>query len=63
VEVDGPIHEQQADSDAARTAFFEAMGLHVLRFSNQQVLQDSEGVISAIAAYAPGSASSSGSLS
>ena len=50
VEVDGPIHEQQAESDAARTAFLETMGLHVLRFSNEQVLEDPEGVISAIAA-------------
>ena len=35
VELDGPIHEEQKDYDAARGALFELRGLLVLRFPNE----------------------------
>lgn len=49
IEVDGPIHEQQQDYDALRTAFLEALGLRVLRFKNEDVFQNIEGVMTVIA--------------
>ncbi len=48
VEVDGPIHEQQAEYDALRQAFIESLGIHVLRFTNDLVLQDMQGVLAQI---------------
>jgi very-short-patch-repair endonuclease len=38
VEIDGPIHEHQQQADANRQAFLESQGLHVLRFTNEQVM-------------------------
>ena len=40
VEVDGPIHEQQEDYDANRDEVLENRGLHVLRFTNEEVMQN-----------------------
>ncbi|HEY3415064.1 MAG TPA: endonuclease domain-containing protein [Armatimonadota bacterium] len=37
VEVDGPIHETQRDSDAQRDAVMESRGLLVLRFTNEDI--------------------------
>lgn len=51
VEVDGPIHdtpEHRAD-DAARQAYLEDLGLRVLRFSNEEVLRQTDAVITEIA--------------
>lgn len=48
VEVDGDSHAFQEEYDAARTAWLEAQGLHVLRFSNQAVIQNMDGVLQAI---------------
>ncbi|MBC7353858.1 MAG: endonuclease domain-containing protein, partial [Thermogutta sp.] len=45
VEVDGPIHESQKEYDAARQAFLESLGYRVLRFTNDRVLNDMEGVV------------------
>jgi len=39
IEVDGAVHEAQADRDAARTATLEAGGYQVLRFRNDDVLR------------------------
>ncbi|MSQ30743.1 MAG: endonuclease domain-containing protein [Dehalococcoidia bacterium] len=50
VEVDGSQH-YTADglaSDAARTAYLEAAGVRVLRFSNRDVLTNAAGVLEAI---------------
>ncbi|WNG42217.1 endonuclease domain-containing protein [Archangium violaceum] len=50
LELDGDGHarpEQQA-RDAARTEFLEAHGLTVLRFSNREVLQETEAVLTRI---------------
>ena len=49
VELDGGIHEQQREEDARRTAYFEAYGYKVLRFRNEEVEEDIEGVLRRIA--------------
>ncbi len=48
IEVDGSEHLQQADQDATRTEFLESQGYRVLRFWNNQVLNDIDGVARAI---------------
>ncbi|MCX7854973.1 MAG: DUF559 domain-containing protein [Anaerolineae bacterium] len=48
VEVDGPIHEQQKEYDAWRQSILEEMGYRVLRFTNDEVLENVEGVIQVI---------------
>lgn len=50
VEVDGPIHETRAERDAERDRILTARGLRVLRFKNEQVMKDLEGVLEAISA-------------
>ena len=40
VEVDGDIHDLRKEEDAARTQHLEAYGLQVIRFRNEQVVQD-----------------------
>ena len=50
VEIDGGIHETQAERDQARTEQFEAYGYRVIRFNNAQVEQDIETVLAEIAA-------------
>lgn len=49
VEVDGSQHAAQQVSDARRTAYLEGQGYRVLRFWNNEVLQNSEGVLRVIA--------------
>jgi very-short-patch-repair endonuclease len=48
IEVDGAIHQQQADQDAKREQVLQANGLHILRFSNQQVMAELPAVLQAI---------------
>jgi adenine-specific DNA-methyltransferase len=48
VEVDGPVHELQVLADAERTALPEDRGIRILRFENDQVIQDTEGVLTSI---------------
>jgi very-short-patch-repair endonuclease len=50
VEVDGSGHAEAGQSavDAERTAFLESRGYRVLRFWNNEVLQQIDGVMSAI---------------
>ena len=50
VEVDGDIHDSQTERDAARTEQFEQYGYRVIRFRNEQVLNDIESVLAAIEA-------------
>jgi very-short-patch-repair endonuclease len=50
VEVDGGQHEVNADRDAARTRWLEARGYRVLRFWNNDVMGNVEGVLHAIQA-------------
>lgn len=48
VEVDGDIHDYQAEQDAARTEEFARHGYRVVRFRNERVLNDVEAVLAAI---------------
>lgn len=49
IEVDGIIHDDQQEADQLRTEFLESLGLRVLRFTNGEVLQQTDGVIERIA--------------
>jgi very-short-patch-repair endonuclease len=48
VEVDGGQHAEQVSYDEQRTQWLEARGYRVLRFWNNDVLADTEGVAQAI---------------
>jgi len=50
VEVDGGQHDEEADrrKDAVRTAWLEGEGYRVLRFWNNEVLGNMEGVLTVI---------------
>ncbi|MFB9051707.1 leucine--tRNA ligase [Formosa undariae] len=48
VEVDGGIHESQVEADAARTLVLEEKGFKVIRFLNEKVLGDIDGVLNII---------------
>ncbi|MDE2687536.1 MAG: endonuclease domain-containing protein [Chloroflexota bacterium] len=48
IEVDGGQHLQSASYDAARTAWLEREGFRVIRFWNNQVLQETDSVREAI---------------
>ncbi len=50
VEVDGSQHAAQRDRDAERTEYLEARGYRVIRFWNNEVLGNTEGVLEAIRA-------------
>ncbi|GAA3983865.1 DUF559 domain-containing protein [Comamonas faecalis] len=49
VELDGSQHQEQAEYDARRDAFFHAQGFAVLRFPANAPLLELEGVLQAIA--------------
>ncbi len=40
VELDGEVHEEQADYDESRTQQLENYGHRVIRFRNEEVLED-----------------------
>jgi very-short-patch-repair endonuclease len=48
VELDGSQHLEQEEYDLERTAFLESKGYRVLRFCNNDVMNDIDGVIRAI---------------
>ncbi len=48
VELDGGQHAEQADSDAQRTAWLNGQGFKVLRFWNNEVLENLAGVLEVI---------------
>jgi very-short-patch-repair endonuclease len=50
VELDGESHdfEERQKTDQRRDAFFVAEGFHVLRFTNEQVMSNLNGVVEAI---------------
>jgi very-short-patch-repair endonuclease len=50
IELDGGIHEQQRDRDAARDQELLAHGVRTLRFPNAQVMNDLPSVVAAIRA-------------
>lgn len=45
IEVDGSQHLDQATYDEERTAYFQSRGYRVLRFWNNEITQDLNGVI------------------
>ena len=45
VEIDGESHNSTADQDQTRTAFMKQQGWNVLRFNNEDVLEDPESVV------------------
>jgi very-short-patch-repair endonuclease len=48
VEVDGGIHDEQREQDAARTAILEQYGYRVLRFRNEEIESDFAAVLARI---------------
>ena len=48
VELDGYSHDVRIEYDAARTRFIEAQGYRVVRFNNQDVIKNVEGVLTMI---------------
>ncbi len=48
IEVDGAVHDYTQEEDAIRTEFLESRGLRVIRFSNDEVLQDIDSVLERI---------------
>jgi uroporphyrinogen-III synthase len=48
IELDGPIHEGQKQSDILRQEHIESLGYHVSRFSNELVFNDLKSVLAAI---------------
>ncbi len=52
IEVDGSIHDDQQDYDLARTQALETYGYFVIRFTNDEVLEDLALVLQKIAKVA-----------
>jgi very-short-patch-repair endonuclease len=48
IEVDGDIHDNQRERDETRTEQFTEFGYRVIRFKNQEVLDDVQSVLSKI---------------
>ncbi|MHB1294133.1 MAG: endonuclease domain-containing protein [Anaerolineae bacterium] len=48
VEVDGSVHLDRVEADAARTAWLEGQGFRVLRFQNRDVLANPDAVLAHI---------------
>src|SRR6185436_3469873 len=48
VEVDGGIHELQKEYDAEREEYLNSLGLHVIRFTNDEIEKDLNGVLNKI---------------
>jgi very-short-patch-repair endonuclease len=53
IEVDGSQHGEAIAYDAERTAFLESRDYRVLRFWNNEVLTNLDGVLTAIASHLP----------
>ncbi|SRR6266568_2844659 len=51
IEVDGGQHADRATQDDARTAWLERQGFYILRFWNNEVLGNIEGVFDTICAH------------
>ena len=48
IEVDGEIHNSTQEKDAARTDVLNKLGFEVIRFTNEQVINDHDAVLAAI---------------
>ena len=53
IEVDGGQHANAAEADAVRTQFLKSEGYRVLRFWNNDVMENPGGVLEAIASLLP----------
>ncbi|GAA3963129.1 hypothetical protein GCM10022210_08970 [Mucilaginibacter dorajii] len=51
IEADGPIHLLKKDYDQNRNEVLAAMGLKILRFKNEDILNDTASVLNGIAKY------------
>jgi len=51
IEADGPIHLQKKDYDKNRDEVLTALGLTILRFDNEEILNDVQSVLDTIAKY------------
>ena len=51
VEVDGRSHEGQFEQDVIRQHFLESQDLHILRFTNDEVLTEIDAVVTRIAVW------------
>src|SRR3990167_2529405 len=51
IEVDGGQHMEHQRHDATRTAYLNGQGFHVLRFWNNEVLSNLEGVLERMGEY------------
>ncbi len=49
VELDGDVHANREEEDAARTAHLNSFGYHILRFRNEEVITDLPSVLKRIA--------------
>jgi very-short-patch-repair endonuclease len=54
IEVDGEIHQYQAEEDRLRQEYIESFGLKVLRFSNEMVLNNITDAMNQIKDYLSG---------
>lgn len=48
IEVDGEVHERQAEHDQAREQVLKELGLEVVRFTNDEVIDDLDAVLARI---------------
>ena len=51
IEIDGPIHKNRWESDSIRDDVLASIGLHVLRFTNEQVETSLATVLATIVAF------------
>jgi very-short-patch-repair endonuclease len=48
VEVDGDVHDFQKEYDAEREAYLISLGFHIVRFRNEEVMKNLNGVLKKI---------------
>ncbi len=51
IEVDGGQHLEQEEADAVRDAWLRTEGFHVLRFWNDEVMENLDGVVEVVAEH------------
>jgi very-short-patch-repair endonuclease len=52
VEVDGAVHEDQVEYDATRTEMLEEFGYYIIRFQNDEVMNQHDTVLKSIVSVA-----------
>jgi very-short-patch-repair endonuclease len=48
IELDGDVHKKRKDYDSYRDDFMKSMGIHTLRFTNNQIMQNTDMVVCTI---------------